>query len=427
MKCPDKTKLEQYVLGKLDQEKMIELDEHVHSCDECKAALRDITSIKMAGINLGASLLGLDCPEYEELSAFVDEQLSSERTAFVRSHINSCEPCFNDVQRMQEFRAHAALREKITVSPRTNRVSYGWGVWKRAFAGALGAAVIAGLAIGIGSFTGPKEKPVVVAVRPADTIVKPTPEKPGAVKPDMKPSTSAPVTVAVKPEQHDNAVAPVLKDGKYQVIKQNGRLVLADAKGARTPLEAKIAASIQEKLATGSIKQPKTVQMAMLPVHMRDPEGYKAPANAPNLVSPLDKVVLSTQPQMKWSKVDLAESYRVRVYDMQGRLVMEKTTDNCTLTAGTLPRGHQYMWRVGVRFNESDSWVESAKGCFYVLSNEDYASIQNIKRNLPGSHLALGATYEAYGLYDEARQEYRALRRDNRDSSLARKMLYGTK
>jgi len=422
MKCPDKTKLEQYVAGKLGQEMMIELDKHVHSCPECKNVVRGIMGAKL-GMDLGASLLGLDCPEYEELSAFVGEQLSSEKAAFIASHINSCEPCFNDVQRIRELRAHATLREKIVVNPRTNRrPAYGWGVWKRAFAGALGAAVIAGLAIGIGLFTGPKEKPTVVAVKPPVTTVKPTPEKPNNV---VKPIKSEPVIVAVKPEQPNTAA--VLKDGKYQVIKQDGRLILADASGARTSLEAKIAASIREKLATGSIKQSKTVQMAMLPAHLRNPEGYKAPANAPSLIAPLDKVILSVQPQMKWSKVDLAESYRVRIYDIQGRLVMEKTTANYTLIAGALPRGNQYLWRVGVRFNESDDWVESAKGSFYVLSAEDYASIQNAKKNAPGSHLALGAAYESYGLYNEAQQEYRALRRDNRDSSLARKLLYGTK
>jgi hypothetical protein len=108
-------------------------------------------------------------------------------------------------------------------------------------------------------------------------------------------------------------------------------------------------------------------------------------------------------------------------------MAAEQTTNGYSIVLPeALSRGEEYTWRVGVRFSESDSWAESAPAKFYVLSSDDYSSIQQVKTALPGSHLALGAAYESFGLYEEAQQEYRALRRSNRDSSLARRMLYGT-
>ena len=73
--------------------------------------------------------------------------------------------------------------------------------------------------------------------------------------------------------------------------------------------------------------------------------------------------------------------------------------------------------------SNGDPWIESAAARFYVVSAEDYGLIQKVKKQLPGSHLALGVAYERCGLYEEAAQEYRALRRQNANSALARRLL----
>ena len=76
-----------------------------------------------------------------------------------------------------------------------------------------------------------------------------------------------------------------------------------------------------------------------------------------------------------------------------------------------------------MRFGKSDSWAKSKAAVFKVLSAEDLGTIQKVKRQMPGSHLALGVAYESVGLYEEAASEYRALRRANPNSQLARNLL----
>ncbi|MEN6357285.1 MAG: zf-HC2 domain-containing protein [Armatimonadota bacterium] len=438
MKCIDKKELKTYVEARLDPERMIEIDEHISSCSNCRAALGDIAPLKKAAAELGASLLGMDdCPEYEDISAFVDGALPSDRMVSIQSHIHLCEACFADVEQIREMRSHAALREKITVHPMATRraASHGFGIWKRVFAGFAGAAVIAGAAIVIGSFTSAPKLPTMVAAKPpvVDQIkpnvsnLQPKPGKSAAgVKPNVGTPAAEPDKVSAKPEPKSRVI---LKDGNYSVIKRNGRMVFADASGApRTALEAKIAASIEEKLRTGKVTHAKTAQYAMAEVHLRDNgAGYTPSPNAPKPAAPIGKVVMADRPTLTWSKVNLADSYRVRVYDSQFQLVSEITTDKNSITLPkSLARGAGYIWRVGVRFSESDSWAESKPVKFFVLSSDGCSSIQKVKRTLPGSHIALGAAYESVGLYDEARQEYRELRRSNRNSPLAKDLLYKT-
>ncbi len=154
--------------------------------------------------------------------------------------------------------------------------------------------------------------------------------------------------------------------------------------------------------------------------------GYVAPPTAPRQIAPTGKFVLAARPTFTWSAVDLADSYRVRVYDIPGNLVAEQVTSKPSLTlTKPLPRGQAYSWRVGVRFTAADGWTESGASRLFVLSADDYNTIERVRTRLPGSHLALGAAYESVGLYDEAATQYRLLRRANPRSALAKKLLYG--
>jgi len=221
----------------------------------------------------------------------------------------------------------------------------------------------------------------------------------------------------------------VLRDGNYAVVSSKSCLTFARRDGTplRTALEARIAASIDEKLRTGRIRLARPVYMAMATIQTRGTAGgYVPPPTAPKQIAPVGKFVLSARPTFTWSAVDLADSYRLRVYDGEGNLVAEQVTSKTTVTLDRpLPRGKVYAWRVGVRFSETDDWTQSGASRFEVISTEDYNTIERVRTKLPGSHLALGAAYESVGLYDEAAAEYRLLRRANPNSKLAAKLLHG--
>ena len=429
MNCLDRNELEQFLKGKLDPQRLLAVDEHVGSCVHCRAQIGRARS--QAGAELGAVLLDVyECPEYEELSAFLDNALENDRAKALRAHANACEFCARDIAAITEMRSHAALREKVTLEPGMSgpagrRLP---GHWKRALAAVSLAAAVAAVAISFGYLGRPLDRPHDVAATPPPEQREAGP-KPGPVSPGPPEVAVAVPTPDVETPAQPTHVT-VLKDGRYQVIKKNGRLLLARADG--TPVESavgtKVAASIDEKLRTDRIKAAKPVRMAMATITLRSQDGgYVPPPSAPKLLAPPARILLTATPTFDWSAVELAESYRLRVFDEDGNLLIEETADGNSLSvAKPLARGQLYMWRVGVRFSQYDSWAESASGTFYVLAADDYASIQKVKRQLPGSHLALGAAYERCGLYDEAAKQYRALRRQNPNSELARRLLYKT-
>jgi len=441
--CIDKLELEKFLRGDLDPERMLTVDCHIAECDACRSRLTSLPEFAKASVAFGTMAIGADgCPEYEELSAFLDGTLAEAHARIVAAHANTCELCSRDLERMRELRSQALLREKVTVRPgMTLRHSVSKpSVWKRVFVGATAVAVIAWLTvtlIGLDLRSGEKQltakKPPAVPTVKVPKSVPETPSIPSAKpdKPILAQKQPVPKTTTTSKDQALPTVTAskvVLRDGNYRVVAKNGKLVLAEIDGTvvKTPLEARIMAAIEEKLRTGRIKPAEPVRVAMNTT-LRDQEGYTPPPTAPTPVSPDNKIVLTDKPMLVWSKVDLAELYRVVVKTADGNVVFEQETDRNSVTVTKpLQRGAEYSWQVGVRFSAGDEWTNSRAVRFRVLSDSDYAAIQKVKSQLPGSHLALGVAYEAFGLYDEAAAEYRALARANPNSTLARDMLRKT-
>lgn len=432
MNCIEHGELEQFLTGKLRPERLLAVDAHVAVCSRCRAAIAGIPARRRQAVNLAAALLEVqDCPDYEELSAFVDRTLEQDRARAVLAHANACEPCSRDIERIQQLRSHAAMRENVRVRPGASRRALvsPWVYWRRAVAGVAAAAAVAALAIGIGRFgTGPTQTaqpPVAIPPVHRDTVVK-QPERP--VSPEVTPPQPD-KTVAVKPPEQSPRPAPkytsLLKDGPFQVVEQEGKVAFATSSGAlvRTKLEAQIEAAILEKLRTGKITPPEPVVVAMDTVRVRG-DGFVPSPVAPTLKDPAARIVMSASPTLRWTAVDMAQAYRVRIYDAEGRALVDEVTDKTSLVPPVpLERGRAYAWRVAVRFSESDSWTDSAPARFKVLSAESVSDIEAVRARLPGSRLALGAAYESVGLYREAAAEYRKLLLQNPDSALARRLV----
>ncbi len=434
MDCIDRKELKQFLDGKLAAQRLIEIDEHLDECKACRAAAGRMSSV----INFASEVTGTtDCPEYEELSAYVDKSLDTERMKSVRSHIGLCEICSRDVDRISELRSHAALREKIVVKPQARMHRRRQGVfvyWRQALAAVSLCGVIAVAIVVFGNAGDQNHNnrpqvannpPIVnnLPKAPADDVTKIEPQDAPAVVESAPPSPSI---VAEAPAKPAPVVKTVLRDGRYSVISSNGKIAFAKKDGVVVRGGARIAAAIDEKLRTGKIKPAKPIQVAMATIHVRSAGAYDVPPTAPKQIAPVEKVLITQKPAFTWAAVDLAESYRVRVYDKSGNLIIDQVVEQTTFTpSSSLPRGKAYSWRVGVRFSETDGWVESAAGGFAVISAEDYSLINRARKDFAGSHLAMGAAYESAGLYEEAAAEYKALRRANPNSELANKLLDG--
>ena len=425
MECVDKRELEQFLQGDVEPERLIAVDEHLSACAACRGVLEALPARGRTLASFGADLIGAgDCPDYEELSALVGESLDPKRARSVTAHTNMCGLCAGDVDLMRALRSQAALRGAVQVQPGMNRhgEQRQFGLWRRVLAG---AAIAGAIALAIIALRQPFEKPSRTQV----TTVRPAPAQVSHAQPDraVKPAASTAPTVAVNPDQQKPSLpppAPLLRDGKYMLAKKDGGFALAriDGRSIRTPLEARVAALIAEKIRTGKIKPVEPVRVAMNPIGVRTPEDYVPAPTAPRQISPMGLVLMSARPTFNWSKVDLAESYRLVVTDRKGNPVFDGVTDKTTLKLDQpLERGQVYMWQIGARFSKSDSWANSRAAGFRVISAGGMATIQSVGRRMPGSHLALAAVYESVGLYDDAAREYRAVRRANPGSRLARR------
>ncbi len=433
MKCIERVTIEEFVKGKLAPQQMLEVDSHIRECADCRKLATSLST----RVDLAAAVTGaVECPEYEELSAYADGTLDGAASAYIHGHVNMCELCSRDLNRIGELRSHASLRETVTIrldsaQPSRRGVFF---YWRQALAVASAAGLIA-VAVIYGNFGGTTSKthnltvqnPPIAQPKHATPTAPPKPEPQVVAKND--PVVTPP---AASPKPAPMVTPPaVLKDGQYSVVRKDGNLVLAKADGTAvgSRLDSRMAARITEKLRTGTIRLPEPLKVAMSTFTMRaDTEEYHPQPAAPKPVGPIGRVVMTAYPVFKWSAVDLADSYRVQVYDDSGNLLTEQITKETYLKLSSpLPRDRTYRWRVAVRFGEQDSsWVRSAVSAFYVLSEQDYNAINKARGSLGGSHLAMGAAYESVGLYEEAANEYRLLLRRNPNSKLARDLLQGT-
>lgn len=431
MDCVDRIELKNYLRGNCPPERMLAIDQHLSECEECRRLVEHAPVVAgFASVITGAE----DCPEYEELSAYVEGALDSVKTKTIRAHANLCELCARDVQRIRELRSHAALRGKVIVKPAMSRRprSGVFVYWRQA----LAAASLCGLVAAVLFFGNLTDKtgrqnpqiahnPPIIADSPQFPAVDNTkPEQLNTVAAEPSP-VSTPVKAAAAPVKPAQTPKTVLRDGRYAVIRSNDKLRLAKNDGSALSVGSQIAAIIDKKLRTGKIEN-KPVQMAMATIHLRSGEGYVAPPSAPKAIAPVDKLMLTQKPTFNWSEVELAEQYRIRIFDRAGNLVVEQVVnDNVFSPSNALQRGKAYSWRVGVRFSETDSWTESAASGFAIVSTEDYSIISRARRDFPSSHIVLGAAYESAGLFEEAAAEYKALLRANPGSELADKLLKG--
>jgi hypothetical protein len=130
-------------------------------------------------------------------------------------------------------------------------------------------------------------------------------------------------------------------------------------------------------------------------------------ANGFGLIYPVTETVDTTQPTLSWS-LFAPGPFKVVVKDRAGEIVVN--APNVPNAAMVLPKklnpGATYTWQV------TASNSESQDATFVVLSTENLAEWQGVRRGFPQSHLALGLMAEHFGLLSTAEREYQALARE---------------
>lgn len=152
-------------------------------------------------------------------------------------------------------------------------------------------------------------------------------------------------------------------------------------------------------------------------------------------LEPVGVVVRSAAPTFRWSPLPGGDSYRVRVYDLDFRVVAESPLLEAArggagapvewTPAAPLARGAVYTWQVSARRGgEELTAPDAARGeaRFQVLPSAALREIESAEALQPPSRLLLAALYARSGLLPAAERELGRLAGENPGSEAVRRL-----
>ena len=393
-------------------------NEHLASCARCHKQYTELYHLpdNLSPIAVDVSSIADEEPFHllfeEEIVAYVDGHLDEAGREIVESHIETCGRCSRDIRELVEFRAELEVSTKEEqmplatrprrwnlISERRKRPNLG----RAAAAAAILTAVIL-IALILLSPKGTDDK-TRLQEREADNT-SPNPEN--NPKPTDLPPPETPAIVSLV-----DGDRRVMLDGQHKL------------EGLEA-LPASLQQAIEAALADGVIARPQILaELAGEPSLLLGAPGKGVPFG---LLSPVGAVVLDDRPTFRWRPLNGAAGYTVSVFNAAFEPV---ATSKMVQTAEwrisrALKRGAVYSWQVTalVDGREVTSPVKPAPFVqFKVIESTRVSELELIRGTYPNSHLAAGVLYGHAGLKSEAEREFRALVKDNPDSSAARRLL----
>lgn len=448
--------LELYLERRLTPPDLLAADDHLAACGACREKLvrarepETLVASVRASFSAAAGRAAKHLV-YEQLAAYVDDDVDDVEREIVDSHLSFCRQC------REEVRDLFAFKESLNSSPQTESTVQaapgfldGFLSYVRSsflagpvgLAGGLAVLALVALAVTIWIvWKSSSNRPVpteIVRTEPSPAMAEippplPSPtalqrkveqEKVAAVNPEATPQR---LTAPQNREPRNDAPAPqkeliALNDGGRKLALDNqGRLQGLEG---LSPLELQ---AIRTALLKGSVDS--SSELAGLGART-DAALMGAPGSKTSfgLLSPVGAVVRTDTPTFRWNALDGATEYTVKVFDSEFNRVM--TSGALSKTEWTAPhplaRGAVYKWQVTalVEGKEIQAPLPPApEARFRVLGRAQEESLKRAEKLYARSHLALGVFYSRAGLVDEAEREFRALLAANPDSQIARKLL----
>jgi anti-sigma factor RsiW len=459
--------VEHYLRRRLSPTELLAADDHLQACEACRARVAESAPTEAVVSNLRSDLRTearheLKHLAYEELVAYVDDEIGESEREIVDSHLAVCSDCKEEMRDLFAFKeslaraslaetgeadAHApGFRERFLSSVRN-----AFALSPLQFAGGLAALMLVALAVTLwivwkSSANKPGAEEIVkiqpspaMAQTPAQTSISPTPAPPQNnvnasaptpppsqrdVQPNVAPNVNrAPRVEPPAPPQSKEVVVALNDGGRRLTLDSNGRI---EGLENLSPSEQD---AVRSALRTG--RAPASSELDGLSSRadgtlMGGAPGSGAPAF--DLQSPVAVVSRTDTPTFRWNALEGASQYRVSVYDSGFNKVL--ASGALTKTEWTAPRplarGALYSWQVTalVEGKEIQSPVPPApEARFRVLGREQQESLTRAEKLHAGSHLTLGVLYSRAGLLDDAEREFRALLAANPDSQVAKRLL----
>jgi hypothetical protein len=409
--------VERYRQRLMSPAELLDFDDHIVCCGVCRQRLFNTVHLQAEASSLRLELNSLpdvlaQHPDYFDFAAFVDDRLDTADREILKSHIEMCEDCAEELRDLLAFKASLANvpEELCSVEPSQAKRPHQWRFPRTRFAGAFAMSLVF---IGISA--------AVWLVLRSDATRKTETVKSGPAAPDEKSGSPEFFASPTLPKKSPRDITVALKDG-------GGRVTL-DKDGNLAGLES-LPFTYQAAVKTVLTRQRVETSRALSAVLGRSETLMGTPETVVSFAirTPVGTVVRSDRPVFRWTSLNGATSYTVEIYDSNFRKVATSpslSTGEWTVVQG-LKRGEIYSWQVkavraGVEITSPTAPAPQAR--FKVLEQRRANELNRAQKEYGRSHLTLGALYSRDGLVEEAEREFRALVKANPNSSVARKLL----
>jgi anti-sigma factor RsiW len=426
--------MERYRQGRASPAELLGMDDHLASCETCRARAFGMDEADAVATSLRTDLeeaaaLESDHLDYEHLAAYADGTLDEVDAEIAAGHLAVCDDCEREVLDLRAFKESAAPGFERNYGPpirahkrETLRQRFA-GLWRLpARWPSLSAATFAAsllLALFAGAWLVWKSS----MTDAPQTQLAETPTAPAAApgrRDDQSPTDNSEQIVSSTPAPRTEIVLALNDGGGRVTLDREGNLA-----GAETlpPAQQEI---VKSALKTGRIVNPSA--LAGLGVKAGTLMGGASSGESFAVRGPAGVVVETARPTLRWNALGGATSYKVTIYDSDFNPVATSpalSTETWT-PPRNLARGAIYSWQVtatkgGAELKAPQPPAPEAK--FKVLESAKANELQRARQITPRSHLLLGILYARAGLLDDAERELRALRNANPQSDAARRLL----
>lgn len=405
-------------------EELLLVDEHISQCAECRERLasaseirsalqradyrsrlgfaRDMSSVHGEVAPLGehradlssaprSTALQPDHIAYEQLEAFVDGTASLAERQVVRTHLEFCRTCADELRDLNTFKA-----ELIASKGNFDRDAVG----RRAAFATLVAPWFTrsrvALALAMSALI------VLVVALERKRLASP-PSVPSAKT--TKTSPTGPATTAAQ-----------------SLIASSSSIALAI--DALPPDEQR---GVLEAISKGIIKPPDI--LADLRGHPETLLGESPQSARFEVLEPLAEVVSDVRPVFRWQPLAGATSYSVAIFDPTLNPVQSSPPLRGTQWKPNRPlkRGQVYQWQVKATMIDGRSITSprppSPGAKFRVLDQAKADEFEQFRKAHPAVHLVLGIVYAQAGLFEDAEGELRRIPQGGPEYELAEQLL----
>ncbi|HWC76380.1 MAG TPA: hypothetical protein VG778_02905 [Blastocatellia bacterium] len=413
--------VEEYCRRQLHRAELLSVSDHLDECEGCRRQIESALNGNAAFFALRSGIFDEDIsssrlvrqhPTEEQMTGYVDGNLSRDDLQTIGDHLTLCEPCALVEEDLRSFRDQVVTSLDREYHPGSALPSATEGWWQRAIA-SLRSFFGSGPRL---AFAGAMAILLLVLVGWLAFQTQPRQEEP----PRMTEAPTPPPPPAPAPQPSAVPLVAQLRDGVGELtLDQEGKL------SGASDLPPAYQNMLKEALTNPRIETSSNLKGLSRPGSTLM-SGDK-PGSDFSVSEPIGSVLVTDRPAFRWSALEGATSYVVEVYDASFNLVASSPqVTNRLWTAPKLPRGRVYSWQVqatrdGQEITSPRPPAPQAR--FRILDGAKANELAKARQAYGSSHLTLGLLYAEAGLIPEAEKELRALLRANPYSEIARKLL----